>query len=125
MSASHVSFPAITMMSNTSSWTLNDKELPYAPTPYSVPSRRQYLIRYSFSSNATVILKRESSRAIALPTTPPPMIKTLNRYFKFNKLHYENHHNDATDSEHSIYQMKNNLRGYFRLISGKHSRCWC
>lgn len=35
MSASHVSFPAITMMSNTSSWTLNDKELPYAPTPYS------------------------------------------------------------------------------------------
>lgn len=35
MSASHVSFPAITMMSNTSSWTLYDKELPFAPTPYS------------------------------------------------------------------------------------------
>lgn len=34
MSASHVSFAAITSMSNTSSWTLNDKELPYAPTPY-------------------------------------------------------------------------------------------
>lgn len=39
MSASNVSFPAITMMSNTSSWTLNNKELPYAPTPYSaIPS---------------------------------------------------------------------------------------
>lgn len=35
MSPSHVSFPALTMMSNTSSWILNDKELPYAPTPYS------------------------------------------------------------------------------------------
>ncbi len=35
LSPSHVSFPAITMMSNTSSWTLNNKELPYAPTPYS------------------------------------------------------------------------------------------
>lgn len=35
MSASHVTFPAITMMSNTSSWTLYDKELPFAPTPYS------------------------------------------------------------------------------------------
>jgi len=35
ISPSHVSFPAVTMMSNTSSWTLNNKELPYAPAPYS------------------------------------------------------------------------------------------
>ena len=35
LSASHISFPAITMMSKTSSWTLNDKQLPFAPIPYS------------------------------------------------------------------------------------------
>ncbi len=35
MSASHVSFAGLTMMSNTSSWTLNDKEVAFAPTPYS------------------------------------------------------------------------------------------
>ncbi|MCA6079035.1 acyl-CoA thioester hydrolase/BAAT C-terminal domain-containing protein [Fulvivirga sedimenti] len=35
MSPSHVSFPAITMMSNTSSWTLNNEELPFVPVPYS------------------------------------------------------------------------------------------
>ena len=35
MSASHVSFSAITNMSNTSSWTLNDKQLPFIPIPYS------------------------------------------------------------------------------------------
>ena len=35
ISASHVSFAGITKMSNTSSWTLNDKEVPYLPTPYS------------------------------------------------------------------------------------------
>lgn len=34
MSTSHVSFAGLTMMSNTSSWTLNDKEVPFAPTPY-------------------------------------------------------------------------------------------
>lgn len=35
LSTSHVSFPALTMMSNTSSWILNNKELPFAPAPYS------------------------------------------------------------------------------------------
>lgn len=35
MSASHVSFAGLTSMSNTSSWTLNDEEVPFAPTPYS------------------------------------------------------------------------------------------
>lgn len=34
LSTSHVSFPAITSMSNTSSWMLNDEELPFVPTPY-------------------------------------------------------------------------------------------
>lgn len=36
MSASHVSFPGITWTSNTSSWTLNNEELPYVPAPYAV-----------------------------------------------------------------------------------------
>ena len=36
---SHVSFPALTEMSNTSSWTLNNNELPFVPTPYAaIPS---------------------------------------------------------------------------------------
>ena len=35
MSASNVSFAGLTMMSNTSSWTLNGEEIPFAPTPYS------------------------------------------------------------------------------------------
>ncbi len=34
MSASHVSFAGLTVMSNTSSWTLKDNEVPFAPTPY-------------------------------------------------------------------------------------------
>lgn len=34
LSPSHVSFPSLTMMSNTSSWTLNSKELPFVPAPY-------------------------------------------------------------------------------------------
>lgn len=34
MSASHVSFAGLTSMSNTSSWTLNGQEVPFAPTPY-------------------------------------------------------------------------------------------
>lgn len=35
LSASHASFGGLTSMNNTSSWTLYDEELPYAPTPYS------------------------------------------------------------------------------------------
>lgn len=35
MSASHVSFAGLTIMSNTSSWSLNGEEIPFAPTPYS------------------------------------------------------------------------------------------
>lgn len=35
LSPSHATFPAITWISNTSSWTLNGQELPYVPTPYS------------------------------------------------------------------------------------------
>lgn len=34
MSASHVSFPGLTAMSNTSSWMLDNEELPFVPTPY-------------------------------------------------------------------------------------------
>ncbi len=35
MSTAHVSFPAITIMSNTSSWSFRGEEVPYAPAPYS------------------------------------------------------------------------------------------
>lgn len=35
MSPSHVSFAGLTVMSHTSSWTLDGQELPFAPTPYS------------------------------------------------------------------------------------------
>lgn len=35
MSGSNVSFAGLTMMSNTSSWSLNGEEVPFAPTPYS------------------------------------------------------------------------------------------
>lgn len=42
----------------------------------------------------------------------------FNRYFKTNRLYYEEDHLKETDTEHSMYQIKNNWRGYFRLITG-------
>jgi pimeloyl-ACP methyl ester carboxylesterase len=39
MVGSHASFPALTFGANTSSWTFNDKDVPYVPAPWaSVPS---------------------------------------------------------------------------------------
>ena len=34
LSTSHVSFPALTISANTSSWTYNDEEAPYVPAPF-------------------------------------------------------------------------------------------
>jgi len=34
LSTSHVSFPAVTIASNTSSWQFNDQEVPYVPAPF-------------------------------------------------------------------------------------------
>ena len=34
VSTSHVSFPAITLYANTSSWTFENKEVPYVPAPF-------------------------------------------------------------------------------------------
>ena len=34
LSTSHVSFPAITISANTSSWIYNDQEVPYVPAPF-------------------------------------------------------------------------------------------
>lgn len=36
MSTSHVSFPATTIMANTSSWSYNNQEIAYVPAPYAV-----------------------------------------------------------------------------------------
>src|SRR5699024_1672584 len=43
---------------------------------------------------------------------------TFNRYFRTNRLNYVREYIEYTGSEHSIYQMKDNVRGYLRVISG-------
>jgi len=62
---SHVSFPTLTMMSNTSSWTLNNKELPFAPVPYSaVPAMisGDHLEAYRI-----ILLDKEAERKALIP----------------------------------------------------------
>jgi len=46
------------------------------------------------------------------------LTRVFNRYFRINRLHYARDYSEYTRSEHSIYQMKDNMRGYMRLISG-------
>lgn len=46
------------------------------------------------------------------------LLGTFNRYFRTNRLNYARDYIEYTGSEHSIYQMKDNVRGYLRMISG-------
>src|SRR5699024_7554269 len=46
------------------------------------------------------------------------LLGTFNRYFRTNRLNYAREYIEYTGSEHSIYQMKDNVRGYLRMISG-------
>lgn len=60
---SHVSFPSLTIMSNTSSWTINNKELPFVPAPYSaVPSMLKGDLLQAFR----IILENKEAEAKAL-----------------------------------------------------------
>jgi uncharacterized protein len=60
---SHVSFPSLTIMSNTSSWTLNNKEIPFVPAPYSaVPAMLKGDLRGAFR----IILENKEAEAKAL-----------------------------------------------------------
>src|SRR5699024_5948798 len=44
------------------------------------------------------------------------LLGTFNRYFRTNRLNYVREYIEYTGSEHSIYQMKDNVRGYLRVI---------
>ena len=46
------------------------------------------------------------------------MVSAFKPYFKMNRLHYDSDYREETGSEHSIYQIDDNLRGYLRLVSG-------
>lgn len=46
------------------------------------------------------------------------LTEIFNSYLKTSTLHYEETHFKETESEHSVYYMKNNRRGRWRLISG-------
>lgn len=61
LSTSHVSFPALTIASNTSSWQFNDQEVPYIPAPLKIigPALRGDL----YSAFAMML---EDEKAVAL-----------------------------------------------------------
>ena len=47
---SHVSFPALTYMANTSSWTFDDEEVPFVPAPFeAVPAMLKHDLHRAFS----------------------------------------------------------------------------
>ncbi|MFC4985920.1 5,10-methylene-tetrahydrofolate dehydrogenase [Salinicoccus siamensis] len=85
---------------------------------YGWPPNKQSVLETIVTLITSVQAKNDKESTDSNEENRRNLKRIFNRYFKFNKLHYEKSHNDATDSEHSIYQMKNNLRGYLRLISG-------
>ncbi|SFK52067.1 hypothetical protein SAMN05216235_0124 [Salinicoccus halodurans] len=46
------------------------------------------------------------------------LVSAFSPYFKTSRLHYDSDYREETGSEHSIYQIDDNLRGYLRLVSG-------
>ncbi len=85
---------------------------------YGWPPNKQSVLETIVTLITSVQAKNDKESTESNEENRRNLKRIFNRYFKFNTLYYEKSHNDATDSEHSIYQMKNNLRGYFRLISG-------
>ena len=62
LSTSHVSFPALTIASNTSSWEFNNQEVPYVPAPFEIiwPA-----LKHDLYSAFSIMLKDEQAASRA------------------------------------------------------------